>query len=419
MRNNQTSSAVIDRTNFLAKVGFCFCLLTGFAHSAFVTDDFLSDALGSAWTFIDADNDAGTGGYSLTTNADILTLTGRGLDVWGSDNKFVGVYRSDITGDFDVSVKLISGTSLKAGIMIADNVATLGNGGFCTIAWNGTASVVNFECDAATTVGYLDASATSSSTSVPLWLRMVKKGLTLTGYYRTATTSDWTVVGSTTTPQSGAVNSEIGLFSSALSSSTTRSAQFDDFIAYSNYSTWNYSGRISFNTTSTGANVTTSQSNFPMLIKLTGSNFIFSQAKGDGSDIRFEDPDRAMLNYQIERWDTANKAAEIWVKVPTVDGNSNRDFITMYWGNNSVTSSSSGNAVFNSADNFVGTYHLNTVYTDATNNANNGTNSGTTSATGQIGKGVDFSTDYISIPTSSSERGFWLDSRRRISTFSP
>ena len=71
------------------------------------------------------------------------------------------------------------------------------------------------------------------------------------------------------------------------------------------YSTWAYSRKVNLNTTPSGANVATSQYNFPTLIRLTSANFPFAQALDDGSDIRFASSLGKHLPYQIERCDAA------------------------------------------------------------------------------------------------------------------
>jgi hypothetical protein len=47
------------------------------------------------------------------------------------------------------------------------------------------------------------------------------------------------------------------------------------------YSAWPYSKLVCINTTSSGSFVAGDVPNFPLLIKLDGSNFPFEQAKGD------------------------------------------------------------------------------------------------------------------------------------------
>ncbi|MDB5105868.1 MAG: hypothetical protein JWP91_3557, partial [Fibrobacteres bacterium] len=175
------------------------------------------------------------------------------------------------------------------------------------------------------------------------------------------------------------------------------------------YEARNYNTTINFNTTSTGANVSTDQTNFPVLVRLDANNFLFTQADQAGADIRFADPDGQALKYQIERWDYANKLAEIWVLVPQVDGNSTSDFIRMYWGNNNAMSASSGSAVFPTGNSWSGVWHLgedgNTTangYLDASSNGYHAQGTLTTSASdvsGAIGLGqnLDGSTQYISM----------------------
>ena len=98
--------------------------------------------------------------------------------------------------------------------------------------------------------------------------------------------------------------------------------------------------------------------NFPVLIRLTSSNFDFAQAKAAGEDLRFKKHDNSPLSYEIERWDAVNGRAEIWVKVDTVYGNDSTHSITMYWGNPSATSASSGGAVFDTSSGFRGVWHM-------------------------------------------------------------
>lgn len=143
------------------------------------------------------------------------------------------------------------------------------------------------------------------------------------------------------------------------------------------FDAWKYSARIQINTTSSGANVSGSVTNFPLLIRLDANNFIFSQAHISGNDIRFEDPDGSSLSYHIERWDATRKVAEVWVKVPQVDGGSNLDYVNMYWGNASASAASNGTGVFSG---YVAVWHLGESpggsapqFTDASGNANHGT----------------------------------------------
>ncbi|MEO6098391.1 MAG: DUF2341 domain-containing protein [Fibrobacteria bacterium] len=199
-------------------------------------DDFTDDALGSAWTFRDYDNASG-GAASLTTNADQLTLTGQGAKVWDV-TEFVAVQRSDLTGSFDVSVKVTSVASFnasegKAGILLADDITALGSGGFATMSVK-SSGVASFEYDVGGTVGQMSGFASSGSNSFPIWLRMVKNGTAISAFYRTAVANAWTQVGTAQTPQSTDANSQVSLFMVSGSAGTTGTAVFDDFQAGTN-----------------------------------------------------------------------------------------------------------------------------------------------------------------------------------------
>ena len=121
---------------------------------------------------------------------------------------------------------------------------------------------------------------------------------------------------------------------------------------------WSMAKRLLLNTTQSGAGVAGTVYNFPVLIRLTNSNFNFSQAKSGGEDLRFTKSDGTQLHYEIERWDSAQGLAEIWVKVDRIFGNDSTHFVNIYWGNTGASSESNSAAVFDTADGFRGVWHL-------------------------------------------------------------
>jgi hypothetical protein len=148
--------------------------------------------------------------------------------------------------------------------------------------------------------------------------------------------------------------------------------------AADDYSTWQNSRNVLMNTTASGANVATDQLNFPVLVRLSGGNFP-TGAKTDGTDIRFATSTGTHIPYQIGRWDNTNSLAEIWVKADVL-GNNSTQYIVMYWGKADAMDSSSGSAVFDTANGFMGVWHLGETgnidpqgYKDATYFANHGT----------------------------------------------
>ena len=195
------------------------------------------------------------------------------------------------------------------------------------------------------------------------------------------------------------------------------------------YTAWSSSGSLFINTTAEGANLpaVASETNFPLLVRLNGSNFNFAQAQSDGRDLRFAirgagtvtQPTTA-LSYQIEQWDVANGLAAIWVKIPTITGNARQE-IKMYWGNAAATSESSGPAVFNAANGYCCVMHLNGNVVDSTGSTSP-VNNGAATATAMIGStamnlvsGIISATNITNFPTGSnptSSSEIWIRARR-------
>ncbi len=136
------------------------------------------------------------------------------------------------------------------------------------------------------------------------------------------------------------------------------------------YSTWRSSRRLLLNTTSSGANISGNVLNVPVLVRLRPITFAdFQQTLDGGADIRFAKTDGTHLPYQIERWvDTPNHndTAEIWVKIDTVYGNRISQSFVMYWGKPGAADSSNSAAVFDTANGFVGVWHLDEDPSDGT-----------------------------------------------------
>lgn len=121
---------------------------------------------------------------------------------------------------------------------------------------------------------------------------------------------------------------------------------------------WNFSRKIYFNTTATGAGVSGDITDFPVLVRLTSENFDFSQTSGGGSDVRFSKGNNCPLPFEIAQWDSAGKTAEIWVKIDTIYGNDSSHYMMMYWGNHNATTVSSPEMVFDTGNGYLGVWHL-------------------------------------------------------------
>lgn len=199
--------------------------------------------------------------------------------------------------------------------------------------------------------------------------------------------------------------------------------QVISFPAYKpDYQLWEYSKNWIMNTTTSGANVSGDVVNFPTLLRLTSANFNFSQARGSGQDIRFAKPDGTHFPYHIERWDSTNALAEVWILIDTIFAGDNTQYFTMSWGNDNVSDSSSGSSVFKTSNNWEAVWHMDSTL-DVSGSGNHATkktlNSEPATATTNclIGRCQDFdgADDYMDIANSTSldmgssfTASFWL-----------
>lgn len=192
-------------------------------------DDFSGTALGPAWTFVDADNAATPG--SATVNGK-LELVGRGKDAFKTVNEFVGVKRTDIPGDFDVSVKIESQTNshewAQAGILAATDLSRLDKGGYVILDVT-PSSNYNFFYDAAEPIGGLDKVTTAGKSGYPVWIRLAKKGKVFSAWYRNKADAAWSVIAEGITPLGDAAPSQIALVSLSHNTAMDAKTVFDDF----------------------------------------------------------------------------------------------------------------------------------------------------------------------------------------------
>jgi autotransporter-associated beta strand protein len=194
---------------------------------------------------------------------------------------------------------------------------------------------------------------------------------------------------------------------------------FKDYtVIVESYNTWAHSGSLFIDTTPNGANVSGSVTNFPLLVRFNAGNFNFAQAQSDGRDIRFTTAAGAALPYQIEQWDSVNQRAAVWVKIPTITGNSTQE-IKMYWGKSGVVSLSSGSEVFNSSNGYASVIHMGDTLTDVIGTTTP-SNVNTTATNGLIGRarsfasgqGIQCGTSITGLPTGNGpfSTGVWFRS---------
>lgn len=162
---------------------------------------------------------------------------------------------------------------------------------------------------------------------------------------------------------------------------------------------WTNSAQITINTTASGANIRDNVSGFPLLVRLSNSNFNFSEARADGYDIRFTDVAGNPIAYETEMWSATSGVASIWVRVPMIEGNKADNVIFMYWGNPSAGNASSPPGVFDAYSGSYLNYHMaekplgDASIFNASNSTRNADSQNMTSANwvaGKIGYNLDF-----------------------------
>lgn len=160
--------------------------------------------------------------------------------------------------------------------------------------------------------------------------------------------------------------------------------------ATAQYPDWQHSGSLFILTTPEGADLpaTASEENFPVLVRLNGDWFDFTQAKAGGDDIRFADATGTPLAYQVDVWNEAEGTASIWVRIPVIKGNARQE-VKMFWGKADAVSESKGSAVFNESNGYLGVLHMADSVKDEVG-ALETKDTGTTDSTGVIGKSRRF-----------------------------
>lgn len=132
-------------------------------------------------------------------------------------------------------------------------------------------------------------------------------------------------------------------------------------------SAFTYSRQLTFNTTSTGANVASNLTNFPICIVVNASSWSNSTERGHffsdsynplGKRVQFFDADGTTnLAYEVESYNASTQVAIYWVKVPQVDGNSSTDHIHVAYGND-PNGSNQDSAADVWSNGYVSVFHL-------------------------------------------------------------
>ncbi len=186
---------------------------------------------------------------------------------------------------------------------------------------------------------------------------------------------------------------------------------------------WSGQKKINLNTTDSGTTLKEELSQVPVLVRLHTGNFAhFLDVKEDGSDLRFFAADgKTPLPYQIEKFDSLNELALIWVQLPKLAAGKT-DYVWMKYGNPNAAPAQDAKAVYDA--NFVAVYHFEAsgLPKDQTANANNAAQSTAEHVPASIiGAGAKFNgSQKIVIPASPSlkfaETGFTFSAWVKLAT---
>ena len=177
---------------------------------------------------------------------------------------------------------------------------------------------------------------------------------------------------------------------------------------------WNVNWKYRREVTITNVNGTLTD--YQILVQLNSTNFNFSHAQENGSDIRFvASDDETPLSHWIEVWNSTNQSARIWVNVSEVTEGTK---IFMYYGNENASDASDVNATFiRVIDGVVGAWHFDegggNITHDTSGEGNDGTLYDTNTTNddgntppqwidGKFGKALSFDgeDDYVEVPDS-------------------
>lgn len=98
---------------------------------------------------------------------------------------------------------------------------------------------------------------------------------------------------------------------------------------------WTVRKKITLDTQAAGINA--ELTDLPVLVRLSTAGFDFLSVKEDGSDLRFvAEDDKTVLAHRIERFDSLNELAFVWVRVPRVAAGNAAQHVWLYYGNDAA-----------------------------------------------------------------------------------
>jgi hypothetical protein len=161
-------------------------------------------------------------------------------------------------------------------------------------------------------------------------------------------------------------------------------------ISYAQYNSWKHKASFYILTNKDGVSLppTSTEKNFPLLIRLNNDFFNFKEANKQGNDVRFSTENGTPLSYQIEEWNVINETASIWIKIPEIKGDTIQR-INIFWGNNNAKNESNGKAVFNELNGYQSVWHMQDLIKDEVGTTKS-INQGAITTSGIIGHAQHF-----------------------------
>lgn len=163
--------------------------------------------------------------------------------------------------------------------------------------------------------------------------------------------------------------------------------------------------------------VSSTYTNFTVLVGFASSTQLKTGALASGSDILFTNSDGVtLLNFEIERYVSSTGELEAWVKLPTLATSTNTSFYIYYDNPSSTVSLQSATNTWDS--NYLGVWHFpnGTALSakDSTVNANNGTIAVATATAGQVDGAASFvgsssiTTPYVQQSSTAATYEAWI-----------
>ena len=134
---------------------------------------------------------------------------------------------------------------------------------------------------------------------------------------------------------------------------------------------WKHRQKMQIDTTADGVELKQGVANVPLALRLHTGNFPFAEAKPDGSDLQVVSGDgKTPLRFHIEKYDSVNELAVIWVQQPKLSPSAKADAVTLLWGNDKAAGAADAKASYDGQQSLVLHFSDEGAVRDATGNAN-------------------------------------------------